>query len=112
MHTKHGFVGSSTTSNNTNHTTGTALDDLLGARWELDTGLAILRVVSNDGDIVSRGSAQCTTISWLLLNVRDDSSFGDGREGEDISDGQGSVLSGVDELTSVHALIGDEEFGV
>lgn len=112
VRTKHRLVGSSTTSNDTNHTTGTALDDLLGARWELDTGLAILRVVSDDGDIVARGSAQRTTISWLLLNVRDNGSFGDGRERENVSDGQSSILSSIDELTSVHALISDEEFGV
>lgn len=109
---QHGLVSSSTTSNDTNHTTGTALDDLLCAGWELDTSLSIVRVVSDDGDIVARGSSQRTTVSWLLLNVRDDSSFRDGREGEDVSDGQGSVFAGIDKLASVHPLVRDKELGV
>jgi len=107
-----GLVGSSTSSNDTNHSSGAALDDLLGTRWELDPSLALIRVVANDGHIVARCSSKSTTVSRLLLNVRDDSSFWDRAEGKDVADGQVCVLAGVDELASVHALVGNEGLGV
>jgi len=106
------FVGSSTTSNNTDHTTRAALDDLLCAGWELDTGLALVRVVANDGNVVARCASKGSTVSRLLLDIRDNGSFGDGGEGENVSDSKGCVLAGVDELTSVHALVCDEGLGV
>lgn len=106
--TQQRLVSSSTSSNNANHSTRTALDDLLGAGWKLDTSLAFVWVVTNDRNIVAGCASQSTTVSRLLLNVRDNSSFGDRSKGQDIADRQGSILSCVDELTSVHALICDE----
>jgi len=63
------FVGTSTTCNNTDHTTGIACNDLLGTGWELDTGLALIWVVADDGDVVSGGTSQRTTVSNLALDV-------------------------------------------
>lgn len=63
------FVGSATTSNDTNHASCSAADNLLCARWELDTGLAIIRVVADDGNIVAGCTTKGTTISSLLLHV-------------------------------------------
>jgi hypothetical protein len=107
-----GFVGSATTSDDTNHASGVAANDLLGARRELDSGLALIGVVANDGDVVTRGAAQSTTVTDLLLDVGDDGTFGHRRQGKDVADGQGSVLAGVDELAGVHALAGDEGLGL
>ena len=75
--TQQGLVGSSTSRDDTNHSSGTALDDLLCARWELDTGLALIWVVADNSNVVSRGSAQCTSVTSLLLDVCDDGSFRD-----------------------------------
>lgn len=102
------LVGTATTGDDTNHATGAAADDLLGARRKLDAGLALVGVVADDGDVVARGAGQSATVTNLLLDVGDDGTFGHGGEGQDVSDGQGGVLSGVDELAGVHALIGDE----
>lgn len=109
---KERLVGSATTSNDTDHTTDAALDDLLGARWELDTGLALLRVVADDGNVVAGGSAERTTVTHLLLDVGDNGTLRAGAEGEDVADGERGVLAGVDELAGVHALVGDEGLGV
>ena len=109
---KEGLVCAATTSNNADHAAGTAGNDLLGAGGELDTGLALVVVVSDNGDVVSGGTAERTTVANLLLDVGDDGTLGDGREREDVADGQGGVLSGVDELAGVHALVGDEGLGV
>lgn len=67
--------------------------------------------MTNDGDVVTGGTTESATVTDLLLDVGDNGTFGDGTEREDVSDGQSSVLSGVDELTSVHALVGDESLG-
>lgn len=106
-----GLVGTATTGDDTNHTTGSVLDDLLGTGRELDAGLAVLGVVADDGNVVAGGAAQSTTVTGLLLDVGDDGTLGHGGEGQNVADGQGGVLTGVDELAGVHALVGDEGLG-
>jgi hypothetical protein len=106
------FVCTATTGDNSNHTTHAGLDNLLGTRGELDTGLALVRVVANDSDVVARGATKSTTVTDLLLDVGDNGTLGAGSEREDVSNGQRGVLSSVDELASVHALVGDEGLGV
>lgn len=105
------LVGTATTGNDTNHTTGSVLDDLLGTRGELDAGLAVLGVVADDGNVVAGGTAKSTTVTGLLLDVGDDGTLGHGGEGQNVADGQSGVLTGVDELAGVHALVGDEGLG-
>jgi len=106
------LVCSATSCDDTNHTTGRAGEDLLGTGGELDTGLALVGVVANDGHVVSGGTAERTAVTRLVLDVGEDGTLGDGGEGEDVADGQVGVLSGVDELASVHALVGDEGLDV
>lgn len=106
------LVGTSTSSNNANHATDRALYDLLCARWQLDTGLALVWVVANDGHVVSRCPAECASVANLLLHVGHNSTFWDRAEWEDVADGERSVLAGVDELAGVHAFVGDEGLGV
>ena len=103
-----GLVGTATTSDDADHATGVAVDDLLGAGGELDTGLALVGVVADDGDVVAGGAAESAAVAGLLLDVGDDGTLGDGAEREDVADGQGGLLAGVDELAGVHALVGDE----
>lgn len=106
------LVGPATSSNNSNHSTDGALDDLLGTGWELDASLALIRVVSDNSHVVSGGPAEGTSVANLLLHVADNGTFWDGSEGKDVSDGERGVLAGVDELAGVHALVGDEGLGV
>ena len=103
-----GLVGTATASDDADHATGVAVDDLLGAGGELDTGLALVGVVADDGDVVAGGAAESAAVAGLLLDVGDDGTLGDGAEREDVADGQGGLLAGVDELAGVHALVGDE----
>ena len=53
-----GLLGTTTTSDDADHTTDRALDDLLSTGWELDTGLALIWVVADDSDIVARCAAE------------------------------------------------------
>lgn len=105
------LVGTATTGDDTNHTTGGVLDDLLGTGGELDTGLAILGVVANNGNVVTGGTAERTTVTGLLLDIGDDGTLGHGGERENVADGESGVLTSVDELAGVHALVGDEGLG-
>jgi hypothetical protein len=92
-HTHQGFVSSSTTSNDTDHASSLAAHNLLGTGWELDTGLAFIGVVADNGGIliiniisisschdarnfgssqlthVSTGSSQRTTVTNFLFNI-------------------------------------------
>jgi len=104
------LVGTTATGNDTDHTTGGGWENLLGTGWELDTGLALVGVVADDGDVVSGSTAEGTTVAGAFFNVGDDGTFWAGGEWEDVSDVEGSLLAGVDELTGVHALVGDESF--
>jgi hypothetical protein len=93
-----GLVCTSTTSDDTNHTTACVGENLLGTRWELDTGLTLIGVVADDGNVVAGGTAERATVTVLVFDVGEDGTFGDGVEREDVADRERSVLSGVDEL--------------
>ena len=92
------LVCAATTGDDTDHTTACAGKNLLGARWELDTGLALIGVVADDGNVVTGGTAERTTVTVLVFDVGEDGTFGDGVEREDVADGERGILSGVDEL--------------
>lgn len=68
--------------------------------------------MADDGDVVAGSTTKRTTVGGLVFDVGEDGTFGDCVEGQDVADGESSVLSGVDELASVHALVGDESLGV
>mgnify|MGYP004501186675 CR=1 FL=1 len=95
------LVCATTTGDDTDHTTAGAGEDLLGTGGELDTGLALVGVVANDGNVVTGGTAERTTVTGLVLDVGQDGTLGDGVEGQDVADGKSGVLSGVDELLGV-----------
>jgi hypothetical protein len=105
------LVGTTTTGNNANHATSAGVDDLLGTRGKLDTGLALVGVVANDGNVGTRGTAQRTTVTDLLFDVGNNGTLRHLTEGQDVADSQGSLLSGVDELAGVHAFVGNEGLG-
>lgn len=76
-----GLVSSATTGNDTDHSSRAAADDLLGTRGELDSGLSLVGVVADNGDVVAGGATKSTAVTDLLLDVGDDGTFGHGAEG-------------------------------
>lgn len=102
------LVDPSTTSDNTNGSPSTTADSLLRARGQPDAGLVLLRGVSNNGGVVAGGAGESATVTNLLLNVTDDGTFGEGRDGKDVADREGGLLSAVDVGTGVETLSGDE----
>lgn len=106
-----GLIGSSSTSDNANHTTSGVLDHLLGSGRKLDTSLAILRVVADNGNVVAGSTTKRTAVTSLLLDIGDNSSLRHGAKGKNVADSQSSILTGVDELAGVHSLVGNESLG-
>lgn len=88
------------------------MHNLLGAGRQLDTGLALIGVVADDGDVVAGGTAEGATVANALLDVGDNGTLRHGAQRENVADGQSGVLSSVDELAGVHALVGNEGLGV
>ena len=68
--------------------------------------------MSNDGDVVARGSAQDTAVSSLFFHIGDHGAFWNRAKGQNIAYSESRILTGVDELTSVHAFVGNEGFGM
>lgn len=68
----------------------------LSTGWESDSGLSVL-TVTNDGGVVTRSPGQRSSVTNLLLDVANDSSFRALRDWEDVSDVQSGLLSAVDE---------------
>jgi len=64
--------------------------------------------VSDDGEVVTRGPSERTTITSLFLNVGDDGTFRHGSKRKDVSNAKRGLLSGVDELPGVHSLVGNK----
>lgn len=102
-----GLVDTATTSGDTDGSTGSGGDGLLRARGETDAGLAVL-VVADDGGVVARGTGERSTVTNLLLDVEDDGTLRALANGEDVADGKGGLLTGVDERAGRDALGSDE----
>lgn len=66
-----GLVHTTSTSDHTDHGAAVGVDDLLGARRELDASLAGVRVLADDGGVVARGAGELATVSGLTLHVAD-----------------------------------------
>ena len=66
--------------------------------------------MANDCDIVAGSSTQGASVSHLLFDVADNGSFRYRAKRQNVSDGQCRILTSVDELAGIHALICDECF--
>jgi len=108
---KDGLINSFSGGNETNHGSGFTGEGLSGTRGKSDSGLAEIIGVTNDDSGGTGASGELTLITGVVFNVTDGSTFGDLVDGEDVTGGEGSLLSGIDELTGVHSFNG-EEMGV
>jgi hypothetical protein len=108
---EHGLVDTSSSSNDTDGSTSVVLDRLLGSGRKTDTGATGVGIVSDNGSVVTGGTGEGTSVTSLLLNVADDGTFGELGEGENVSNGEGSLLSAEDESTGRESFSGDEGLG-
>ena len=104
-----GLLDTSATSDDADDTTAGGAELLGVTGGELHVGVAELGLVGHDDAVVAGGTGEGSTISGLLLDVAHDATLRDAADGEDVSDGQGGVLSADDGLPGEQTLGGDEE---
>jgi len=109
---EHRLLSTTSTSDQTDHSTAVRLDDLLLARGELEDGAVDIGVVADDGGVLSGGASQSSAVTSLLLDVAHNGTFRHEADRQDVSDGQLSAATGIDELTGEHTLSGDESLDV
>jgi hypothetical protein len=105
---QHRLVNATTSSDDTDLTTGIRLDDLLGSRGETEASLVGLLVVRDNGAVVTGGAGDSTAVTGALLDVGHDGSLRHGTERKDVSDLKSGLASAVHELTGVQTLNGNE----
>jgi hypothetical protein len=105
-----GFIDTTTSSNDSNGGATFVWDNLLGARHELDAGLSVVWVLAEHDCVVSGNTREWAAIANLWLDVGDNGSFRHGREWEDVTDSESSLLSAVDKLASEHTFSRNESF--
>lgn len=103
-----GLVGTSTTSDNSNRRAGAASNSLFRTAGQANAGLVIIGGVANDGRVTAGGAGEGATVTDLALDVADDRSLREYRDGENVADSEGGLLAAVHELTGVLALGRDE----
>jgi len=105
---KDGLINSFSGGNETNHSSGFTGKGLSSTGRKLDSGLAQVIGVTNDDSGGTRASGELSLITRLVFDVTDGSTFGDLVNGKDVTGGEGSLVTSVDELTSVHSFNGEE----
>ena len=106
---EHRLLGSTSSGNLSDHGATAARDELLGSAWELNSSEAGIRVLGDDDSVGSGSSGDGASVSGVPLDVGDDGTFWHGPDVQDVPDGEGGLLSGVDELSGVETLHGAHE---
>lgn len=83
-------------------------EGLSGTGGELNSGLAKIIGVADDDGRGAGASGELSLITRLGFDVADGSTFGDLVDGEDVTGGEGSFISAVNELTGVHSFSSQE----
>jgi len=104
------LLGTSTSSDGSDHGTACGLEDLTHTRWQTDTGEALVGVVGNNHGVVAGGAGESGSVTGVLLDVAHGGTFGDLTDGEHVADGELGLGTEVQELSGVHSLSGDDQF--
>ena len=105
---EHRLLGSTSSSDLANHGSASRRNELLASAWELDSGEAGVGVVGDDEAVGSGRSGDGAPVSGVPLDVANDGTLGHASDVLHVSDGERGLLSGVDELSGVKSLGGDE----
>lgn len=106
------LVGTSSAGHDANLGANVRGDGLLASRGKTKAGGALLIVVGDDHGEAAGSAGKGAAIAHLGLDVADNGTLGNLLQWQDIANGQGCLLTAVDELTRVHALGGHHELGV
>jgi len=104
-----GLVETTATSDDTNHSAARGANGLAGTRGKTDTGLLAIFGVTDDNARGTGSLGHVTAVTSLGLERADDGTLGHAADGEDVADGQLSLGTEVQELTSGNAFRGNDE---
>ena len=103
-----GLVRSASASDDTNLCSDCGGDSLLSSRRKTETSGTLLVIMCDNDSKGTRSTSKGTAVSQLGLDVADNGTFRDGREGKDVSDSESGLLPAVHELSRVHAFRADK----
>jgi hypothetical protein len=106
------LIGTASSSDNADLCSDSGWNSLLTTRWKTQTGCSLVFIVGDNNGKSSTASGKGTTVSLKGFNIADNGSFGDHVEWQDVTNAQCSLLSAVNELSSVHSFGTEEQFGV
>mmetsp|Transcript_24236 Transcript_24236/g.38015 ORF Transcript_24236/g.38015 Transcript_24236/m.38015 type:complete len:302 (-) Transcript_24236:49-954(-) len=109
---KQRLVSTSTSGNNSDLGTDIRLHSLLTSRGKTETGGTLVLIMGDDNSEAAGSTCKSTTVTNLGLNVAHNGTLGHLLQRKNITNGQGSLLSAVDELTSVHTLSSNHKLSV
>ena len=104
-----GFVEATATSGDTDHGTVGGADGLTGTGRKTDTGLLAIFGVTDDDAGSTGGLGDVGAITGLGLQVADDGTFGHLSDGNDVTDGELSLGTEVDEHTGVETFASNHQ---
>jgi len=107
---QHRFVLSSTTSDDTDHSSVGRFVQLLHARGKLDSGLAGIWVVGNDGNISTRSFGDLTSVTTFLFQRTGDNTFRHGANWQTVTNRKLGFLTAMDKLTSADTFGANDGF--
>jgi len=102
-----GLISSATARYEADGSSVGVLQGHLGSRGHAHSGDTLVLILSHNHGIVTRRLRELSAVARLGLHVADHSSLGDRSKRKDVADGEGSLLSGIDELTGVKTLGGN-----
>mmetsp|Transcript_15710 Transcript_15710/g.26195 ORF Transcript_15710/g.26195 Transcript_15710/m.26195 type:complete len:211 (+) Transcript_15710:282-914(+) len=102
-----GLVSTTTSSHNTNGSTAQVAESALGTGRHADASGTLVLVLCDDDAVVTGSLGHLALVAGLGLDVADDGTLGQVTERKDVANSKTSLLSGIDELTSVHTLGGN-----
>jgi len=101
---EHWLVDSSTASDEAKHSSVSAAVELLDTGWELDSSLAGVGVVGDNGAVATGSLGNLASVTGFLLERADNGTFWHLSDWHDVTDVELSLLTGVDELAGANAL--------
>ena len=104
-----GLVEATATSGDTNHGTVGGADGLTGTGRKTDAGLLAIFGVTDDDAGSTGGLGDVGAITGLGLQVADDGTFGHLSDGNDVTDGELSLGTEVDEHTGVETFASNHQ---
>jgi len=104
---QHGFVTSTTASNDTDNSSVVGRVQFFDARWKLDSGPASVWVVGDDSDVTTTGLGKFATVTSLFLHRAADGTFRHLADWQNVTDSQLSFLTSMDELTGANTFRSD-----